>query len=94
MKEFKESDYVNFKDRKCLSYDAVYSALIEIMHEARNTSGLCNVSVEDDGAVYIRAKKYPVYETLRAIVDGMEKGTQEYEERLAFEEEYDELPFN
>lgn len=90
MKEFKESDYVNFKDRKCLSYDAVFLALEDMMYEARNTNGLCNVSVSNDGRVYVDTKKYDVYETLRAIVNGMEKGTQVYEERL---KELEEIPF-
>ena len=94
MKEFKESDYVNFKDRKCLSYDAVFLALEDMMYETRNTNGLCTVSVGNDGSVHVYTKKYNVYETLRAIVDGMEKGTQVYEERLALEEEYGDLPFN
>lgn len=94
MIDFKETDYVDFKNRKCLSYDAVYSALEDMMYEARYTTGLCNVSVRNDGSVHVDTKKYDVYETLKAIVDGMEKGTQEYEKRLALEEEYGDLPFN
>lgn len=91
---FEESDYVNYKGRKCLSYDTVFKALEDMMYETRNTNSLCTVSVRNDGSVHVDTKKYDVYETLRAIVKGMEKGTQEYEERLALEEEYGDLPFN
>ena len=99
MKEFKESDYVTFKDRKCLSYDAVYSALKELWLESRgigyggNANAFCRISSIADGEACVYTKKYDITGTLRAIVDGMEKGTQEYEKRLALEEEYGELPF-
>ena len=90
MIEFKESDYTNINGKKCLSYDAVFLALEDMMYEARNTNGLCNVSVRNDGRVYVDTKRYDVYETLRVIVNGMEKGTQVYEERL---KELEEIPF-
>lgn len=87
MIEFKETDYVNYKGRKCLSYDAVFKALEKMLRVSRSISGICH----SNGLCYIRdgfgetsvtSIKYDVTDTLETIVDGMLAGTQVYEERI------------